>query len=190
MIYLKSVEDLDISLISDILEIDSAVYPEHLQGTFDELYDRFKANRDMFILLYDDTRLVGYFCLFPIRNELYEEISNSDRLYDSDISGDQLEQYKPGNTYKLYAISTAIHPDYQGKGLSKHLINGFYKYLLDKKKRSIHISSVLATAVTNGGDSILRKLGFTHKKALSSGYSLYELSVDNAYCALIESLLK
>ena len=84
MITVKYSGDLDISFINDVVEIDSMVYPAHLQGTFDELCDRFNANRDSYVLLYDDTDLVGYLCLFPIKEELYEEIISNDRVYDSD----------------------------------------------------------------------------------------------------------
>jgi len=189
MISLKTVDELDISLIVDVLNIDSAVYPVHLRGTFDELYGRFTANRDTYVLLYDNNDLIGYLCLLPVKDELYEKISNDDRLYDSDIPYEQIEQYQPHNTYKLYAISTAIRPDYQGKGLSGLLIRGFYKYLLEKRKSNIRISSVLSSAVTSGGDLLLKKMGFTRIKELSGGYMLYELQVDDAYYALIEERL-
>jgi GNAT superfamily N-acetyltransferase len=189
MIKTMYVNDLDAKLINDVLEIDKAVYPDHLQGTFDEISGRFKANRDMFILLYDENRLVGYLCLFPIKDELYDDIISNDRLFDSDISGKSMERYEPNNTYRLYVISIAIHPCYQGKGLSSQLIDGFYQYLADKKKSSIFFSAALSAAVTDGGDSLLNKIGFKKRNVLSGGYTLYELSIDDAYYASIERKL-
>jgi len=189
MIEIKNTGDLDISLISDILRIDSLVFPKHLQGTFDEVYGRFKANRDSLVLLYDKTVLAGYVCLFPIDDELYEEILKRKKLFDSDIPCKHIKQYQPNCTYRLYAISTAICPEYQGKGLSKLLIKGFYKYLLDKKKNNILFSSVLSTAVTGGGDYLLKELGFSRKNELPGGYKLYELQIDDNYYDTIEKLL-
>ena len=190
MISTKHAEDIDIDIIKAILEIDSIVYPEHLQGTFDEVYGRFKANRDTIILLFDEHKVIGYFCMFPVKNELYNEILNSDRFYDSDIPSESIVQYQPHNTYKLYAISTAIHPDYQGKGLSKLLINGFYKYLINKKNNNIFFSSILTTAVTDGGDYLSRKLGFEKKKTLNDGYVLYELLIDDTYYTMVEKVVQ
>jgi len=190
MISTKYIEDIDIDIIKAILEIDSIVYPEHLQGTFDEVYGRFKANRDTLILLFDEYRVIGYFCMFPIKDKLYNEILNSDRFYDSDIPSESIVRYEPHNTYKLYAISTVIHPDYQGKGLSKLLVNGFYAYMMNKKKNNIFFSSILTTAVTNGGDYLSRKLGFEKKKTLNDGYVLYELLIDDTYYTMVEKVVQ
>ena len=55
MISVCYVDDLDVKLINEVLEIDSAVYPQNMQGTFDEVYQRFRVNRDMFILMYLST---------------------------------------------------------------------------------------------------------------------------------------
>ena len=108
---IRNVDDkLDRDFINAILEIDASVYPLNLQGTFDEVYGRFKANRDSYVLLYCDDKLTGYFCFFPIKKILYDEIVNHDKLYDSDIPGEMLEQYEAFKTYKLFVISTAILP--------------------------------------------------------------------------------
>jgi GNAT superfamily N-acetyltransferase len=188
-IVVKFTEDYDIKLINDILKIDSIVYPNQLQGTFDEVASRFRANQDMFILLYDDDKLIGYLCLFPIKEKLYEEIINNDKLFDSNISCELLEQYMPLNTYRLYLISAVIVPEYQGQGLSKYLINGFYKYLLDKKKQKILFSAALSTAVTDGGEVMLKKMSFNKRKTVSKGYALYELRIDDIYYEFIEGII-
>lgn len=172
-------DDLDKKFIDEILEIDASVYPEHLQGTFEEVYGRFCANRDMFVLLYDDKRLIGYLCLFPIKNSLYEEISNGDKLFDSDIPGEMLEQYKPHNAYKLYLISMVIIPEYQKKGLSKYLEKGFFNFIHEKKKEDVIFSSILSSAVTDDGKQMLERMGFKEKKKLPGGYSLCELVIND-----------
>ena len=187
-IVVKYTEKFDIKLIDDILEIDSKVYPKQLQGTFEEIYDRFKVNLNMFILLYDGIKLIGYLCLFPIKYELYENIINDDKLFDSNISGELLEEYKPFNTYKTYLISAVIVPEYQGKGLSKYLINGFYQFLLNKKKKNILFSSALSTAVTTDGEKMLKKMNFVRKKTISNDYILYELLINEAYYRQIEEI--
>jgi hypothetical protein len=125
MIYTQCINDLDIRLINEILEIDALVYPKHLQGTFEEVYGRFCANRDIFILLYDDKKLIGYLCLFTIKDSLYEQILSGNKLFDSDIPGEMLEQYKPHNVYKLYLISAAIHPEYPKEWIIKSIDKRF-----------------------------------------------------------------
>ena len=179
-------DELDKEFINEILEIDASVYPEHLQGTFEEVYGRFCANRDMFIMLYDDKKLIGYLCLFPIKDSLFEKISSENKLFDSDISGEMLEQYKPHNVYKLYLISMVIISEYQKKGLSNYLIKGFYRFILEKKKNNILFSVILSSAVTNDGKLMLERMGFKEKKKLPGGYSLNELLINDAFYEIAE----
>jgi GNAT superfamily N-acetyltransferase len=186
MISVQYSNELDKKFINEILEIDASVYPEHLQGTFEEVYGRFCANREMFVLLYDDKRLIGYLCMFPIIDSLFQEISNGDKLFDSDIPGEMLEQYKPNNVYKLYLISMVIIPEYQNKGLSKYLIKGFYHFLHEKKKENILFSVILSSAVTNDGKQMLERMGFKEKKKLPGGYSLNEFLINDSVYEIAE----
>jgi len=191
MIDVRYVDDeLDKDFINAILKIDASVYPLNLQGTFDEVYGRFRANRDTYVLLYDNNTLIGYFCFFPIKAILYDEIVNKDKLYDSDIPGEMLEQYKAFNTYKLFVISTAILPEYQKKGLSKNLINGFYQFILDKKKHNIMFTSALSSSVTPEGKIMLDKIGFKKIKTISDEYSLNEMIMDDDFYRSIEERQK
>jgi len=109
------VDDLDKGFINEILEIDASVYPEHLQGTFEEVYGRYCANKDMFVLLYDDKKLIGYLCLFPIKDSLYERILNENILFDSNIQGEMLEWMGFNEKKKLkngYSLNELIINDY------------------------------------------------------------------------------
>jgi GNAT superfamily N-acetyltransferase len=166
------------------------VYPLNLQGTFEEVYGRFKANRDTYVLLYDNDTLIGYFCFFPIKAALYDKIVNDDKLFDSDIPGEMLEQYEAHNAYKLFVISTAILPEYQKKGLSKKLLNGFYQFILDKKKHNIMFTSALSSSVTPEGKIMLDKIGFKKIKTISDEYSLNELIMDDNFYKNIEGARK
>lgn len=193
MINFKYVDDLELNkddhdkkFIKEIIEIDKKVYPDNLQGKFNEVYARFRANRDMFVLLYDDKKLIVYLCLFPINDSLYETISSENKLFDSDISCKMIEQYKSYNVYKLYLISMVIIPEYQKKGLSKFLIKGFYKYILDKKKRNILFSKILSSAVTNDGKLMLKRMGFKKKKDLPGGFTLNELIINDSVYEIAE----
>ncbi|MDR0502423.1 MAG: GNAT family N-acetyltransferase [Treponema sp.] len=190
MLTVKFTDNLDPEFINTILDIDASVYPENYQGTFDEIYDRFKANNDIFVLLYEDDKIIGYLCMFPIKKILYDMIINDNRVFDSDIPGAYLEQYAPFNTYMLYLISTVIRPEYQKQGLSKYLINGFYDYILNKKKENILFSTALSTSVTLSGKRMLEKLGFHIIKPLSESCNLHELIMDNKFYELIDGMSK
>jgi GNAT superfamily N-acetyltransferase len=160
------------------MELDMLVYPPHLRGSFDEIYGRFTANRDIFVLLFDKGKIIGYLCFFPVKDDLYERILAEDKLFDSDISAEMIESYKSGRTYKLFLISAAIHPEYQRKGLSRRLLEGFHEFLQKKNGENIGFSTALAAAVSPAGAHMCQKLGFAEIKRLPGDYILYELSLD------------
>jgi len=115
MINIQNIDDHDKKFINEILEIDSLVYPKHLQGTFEDVYGRFYANRDIYILLYDGKKLIGYLCLFPIKDSLYERILNENILFDSNIQGEMLEWMGFNEKKKLkngYSLNELIINDY------------------------------------------------------------------------------
>ena len=188
MFYTRDLNEMDTKLINDILHIDSLVYPAHYQGTFSEIHDRYKTNRDMFVLLYADEMLIGYLCMFPIKTVLYEQILQEDRFFDSDIPGNMLETFCPNNSYKLYLISAAIHPKYQKQGLSNLLITGFHKYVNDKKKNSITFSSALSTSITMEGRQMLRKMGFSEIANRGENFKLHELVFDEVFYSNTEEV--
>ena len=189
MIQQFSMIDLEKRLIRSIIEIDSLAFAESLQGSFEEEYDRFTANRDAYVFLYDDDRMAGYLTLFPIKPELHKRIISEDRVFDSDIPGSMIEQYQPSQIYDLYLLSVAVRPEYQGRGLSRHLIKGFYEYLLNKRSENIHFSSILSTAMTDEGRRFLEKIGLRKKRDLPGGHDLYELIVDESTYSTAEAYL-
>jgi GNAT superfamily N-acetyltransferase len=178
---LRDIHDVDKKLIQDIMAIDALVYTPDYQGTYEEVSARFFANRDMFILLYENEKIIGYLCMFPIKNDLYQNIIQSNAMHDSDIPGSMIESYSSGNHYKLFMISVAIHPDFQKRGLSKLIIRGFYRYMLNKQKNNIHIDSILAISVSKTGERFLENLRFTKLSEIKIGVSMHELIIDENF---------
>ncbi|MDR1553584.1 MAG: GNAT family N-acetyltransferase [Prevotellaceae bacterium] len=163
--------------ICEILEVDKAVYSHELQGQFDAVYARFMFNKEMFILLYDGEKIIGYFAFLPVKEALYNKILTEERLFDNDISLSMFEQYEVGKPCNLYAISVAILPKYQGIGLTKKLTDAFFDFVLEKKRQGIEIKNVLATTVSPAGEKFANKLGFVTVKKHKSGYVVKKMII-------------
>lgn len=176
----------EINTLSELLRLDAMVYPKDQRATFDEVLDRYKINKNLYVVLCLDTEIIGYLCVLPIRCDLYTNIMNGEDLIDSEISGQHIVPYSSGNSHRLYLTSAVIHPSHQGKGLSKFLIKGLYGYLLEKKNANILIASMLATAVSPGGKKLIEKMKFNEVKRIYHGYAMYELLIDDAVYKLIE----
>ena len=102
---IKRSKNIKTDFIKDIMCLDSLAYNEDMQGTYDSINNRFKKNKDSYILAYDNKKLVGYICFFPISDELYSEMLISDTMKDDDISPDDIVSYKEGKKHNKLQIN-------------------------------------------------------------------------------------
>ncbi len=161
------------NFIEDILYIDSEVYPKEMCGNFDSVNARFEKNKDSYILLYDEKKLVGYMCFFPVVEKLGDEILDSDMVFDDNITPDEICEYKDGVT--LFLISIAILPKYQnGNGIIL-LTNAFYEFIKEKNSNNAFIKRIIALAVSEGGSKLLKRMNFKKYKQIKDEYELFLL---------------
>jgi GNAT superfamily N-acetyltransferase len=163
-------------LVSELIEIDALAFPEHIGGTCTKIYEKYAGNDDMFVLMYDDSKLIGYICFFPISETLCDKMLRGKELSDSDMSSGMIDEYNPHSTYCIYASTVAIIPEYQGRGLAKRLVKELYRKLLDKRNDGMRFASVVVAAATNGGVKIAEKMGLKKTRSLPDGYELYVIS--------------
>jgi GNAT superfamily N-acetyltransferase len=143
-------------LINRIIAIDSIIYPKEMQGTFDSVMDRFCANTDSFLLLLKYDIIIGYLCLFPIKDDEYFIINNSNKIFDdAELTGKHIIKYCPGKKHHLLLISMGIIPKYQRKGCSHLLSNAFREFIKRKEREKIIIDTIDSYAVTVQGEHFL-----------------------------------
>ncbi|WMJ22896.1 hypothetical protein RBG61_13025 [Paludicola sp. MB14-C6] len=159
------------NFIEQILEIDNTIYPDYMCGSYESINQRFKKNQDSYILVYDDKKVIGYFCFFPIVNNLYELILKSNKMFDDNILPKDICEYSSFNN--LFLISVAILPEYQDKKSIILLTNGFKQFLKEKLEEGCVINSITATAVSEDGKKLLRYLCFDSIRTIENSYELF-----------------
>lgn len=174
MIKVRNAIDLAEKLLEGLKEVDSAAFPEHLR-TCNSIYEKYAGNPDMFVLLYDDAKLIGYMCNFPISKTLGDKMISGEDLSDTDMVDGKIDEYLPNNTYSLYLSTAAILPQYQGQGLANLLMGGFYEKILDLQTRNVFFDRIIAAAATDGGKKICAKMGMQKTRELPGGYDLYTI---------------
>jgi len=151
--------------IADILRIDASVYQPAVQGTENSVLARYNANRESFILAYDNSQIIGYAAFFPITNELSERMKNEDKAFDDNIQAkDILPSYTGNNDFDLFLISIAILPEYIGRGIGTELMKKYFAVVSDKIQDGCRIKNTYSYAVTDAGARILSRNGFTEVK--------------------------
>lgn len=167
--------DVNYDFIPEIMKIDSLVYSKELQGTYETISDRFKANNESYILMVDkkDNSIIGYICFFPITFALYEKIISTSDIVDNDISANDIVKYSLDQPNYLYIISVAILSKYRDSGVIEKLINAYNKFLKQKVQIGYAIECILGTAISNDGIKFLKKLNFSFYKDLQFEYKLF-----------------
>ena len=131
---IKRSKNIKTDFIKDVMCLDSLAYNEDMQGTYDSISNRFKKNKESYILAYDNKKLIGYICFFPISDELYSEMLISDTMKDDDISPDDIVSYKEGKKHNIFIISIVIDPSYRDKEAIKLITNEFIKFIKEKNE--------------------------------------------------------
>jgi len=174
MIYKHSYEVSD-DFISDILRIDEAVFEPSARGTKASLLARYNANRESYILVYDDSQIIGYVAFFPINSALGERIICEDTAFDDNIQAqDILPSYAPGTDFDMFLISVAVLPEYGGRGIGKELMQKYFDFVSGKTKQGCLIKNTYSYAFTEAGAGILKKSGFNEVKSVQDSIKLMQ----------------
>lgn len=165
-------------IIYDLMDIEKDVYKENERGHFDSIEKRFNKNKEMFVLLYDSNRIIGYLCFFPITKSLHDRILHKDNFYDDNIEAEDVVPYERQNY--IYFISIALYKKYHGLGLGTKMMDAFMKKLREKEQSGYKIKDILASVVSEQGEAITKKYGFTLLSDMSEyfGYKLMYLEGD------------
>ena len=121
----KEVKGTDEGFLKDILNVDKRVYPREIQGTLEELKERYKSKNQHFLLVYKEEKVVGYICFFPITDDLSTKINDSDVIYDNYIRAKDISDFKKDKLTDIYVISVAIVPEEQDTDAIRVLTNNF-----------------------------------------------------------------
>ena len=183
---IKRSKNIKTDFIYDVMYLDSIAYSEDMQGTYKSINNRFKKNKDSYILAYDNKKLIGYICFFPISNDLYDEMLVSNTIKDDDILPDDIVPYKKGEKHNVFIISTVIEPKYRDKEAVKLITDEFIKFIKEKNDNDYIIDKVLGTTVSEDGFKFATRLNFKVYKTYEKNYKLVmtdnvKLIINNTY---------
>lgn len=161
----------------DMFEIDKKVMREDLIADVATTYGWFKYNKytHIGVRAVSSNRLVGYFSVLPVTDEVYNKILHGD-FQDKDFTEDSIEQYIFPNFYKIYVAGVGIDPEYQNTGAFIKLYNSLIDLFISlAKDREIYISEVLAEASTKQGEKFCKMVGMKKIASTNNGTDVYTL---------------
>lgn len=174
----KKVEGTDEKFLEDILNVDKQVYPQEIQGSLEELKERYQSKNQHFLLVYKEEKIVGYICFFSITEEATIKIKNSNVIYDNYIKAKDITEFKKDKLTDIYVISVAIIPEEQDTDAIRVLTNNFMGILKNKLKEGYKLNNIMATASSADGIKFFSNLNFKEIKTLKNDYKLMSCNIN------------
>ncbi len=158
----------------DALKLDQMVYKDIYQIDFERCKAFIKRNPEIYIMAVNENdEVVGYINYSPISSEMYDKMLGGEEI-DSNITPEDIKAYKPGSDHQIYFSSICVHPDFRKQGVAKTLLTFLKEYEENLEKKGIHISKVVADAVSDSGRNILISNGFKFIKESSHDSTIME----------------
>ena len=146
----------------DMHEIDKLVLRADLIASPEVAYSWYKYNNLSHIAVRSSRtqKIVGYFVLFPITDELYEEIK-SGNFKDNDLDTKNVRCYDFPDFYKLYVACVCVHPDYRNTTAFHKLYNSVIEMMYDlASEKEIYFTDIITEASTPQGLRLCKIVGF------------------------------
>ena len=142
------VNQVNETLIKEMIELDKLVFKGDDIGAFDKCKEWVKRNPDIYTVLMADNKVIGYINFMPITDTAYNKVKQGKRK-DYELGKDDIIAYSSNKPLKCLFTSIVVHPDYQ-KGLElARLWKGFINKL---KSLNLTIVSVIMDCVTEMGE--------------------------------------
>jgi GNAT superfamily N-acetyltransferase len=154
------------NIFDSIQAIDMSVFHENGLATRQSDIERYEAYKDSYIFALYKGNIIGYLCYFPITEKFYKSVIDGIKVYDGDISSNDICNLKDNFNY-IFLLSVAISPEFQKKGISKL----FYEILI-KEFSKIKIRDMVSYAFTTGGEHFLNHIGLKSHKEMEDGIKL------------------
>ena len=161
----KIVENIE-DYIDEIIELDHSFYEDKYLWTKEYQLEIYKRNKNSFIAVELDKKLVGYLNFLSITKEKYNEMINSNIIVD-DFDLNDIIPFS-NNTY-LTINSIVIMREHQNSQVIKLINNEFINKIL----KNPQINGINGFAVSPDGNKWFSYLNFRHLKKLNDGTDLY-----------------
>lgn len=147
------VNQVNETLIKEMIELDKLVFKGDDIGAFDKCKEWVKRNPDIYTVLMQDDKVIGYINFMPITDESYNKIKEG-KLKDYELNNDDIISFSNCKPLKCLFTSIVIKPEHQDTQAIIELWNGFINKL---KTMKINISSIVIDCVSEMGEKFIKQ---------------------------------
>jgi len=148
--------DTLINDLEDMVELDKLTYLPEDSANIEELITWYNQNKDIFVLLKDDKKLIGYSIFFPITKECYNKYKNGEIL-EGEIEGKDILNWQENCSHYVLFNNISINPKYQNGEAIKILTQGIKIKIDELKNKNIKLNNVVAECDSPDGIKYLTR---------------------------------
>ena len=164
------VNQVNETLIKEMIELDKLVFKGDDIGAFDKCKEWVKCNPDIYTMLMQDDKVIGYINFMPLTENAHQMVLQG-KLKDYQLSSEHIVQFQSQKPLKCFLTAIAIREEYQDTEAIIELWNG----LLNKLKLlNLTISSVVADCVSKHGEKLVKQRLNAKFITNSNGGKVYE----------------
>lgn len=156
-------EDVTNEQIVQALALDRISYDEEYFLDAETCFAYYEKNPNIYIMAVDDSTrsVVGYINFSPVNKEMYDALI-SGQVIDTAIRPDDISTYRDHNEYYGYMSSIVVRPDKRKHGIATEMLEILRTFICKLAiERDIYFLEIVADAVSDVGNYILSKMGFS-----------------------------
>lgn len=159
--------------ISNLYKLDKQVYDNQFLWTKDKMFQLYKAEKNSYILIKENSNIIGYINILSVKKEIFKNILDFNKIYDEYEITDIVPFNKKGNYY-ININSIVLRSEYQNKDSIEKIIREVNKFINIRKKKGYNIIAGYSYAVNAFEKDVLEKMNFTKVKNITNECLLYE----------------
>ena len=179
------IKDID-KYIDEIITLDDKFYDQEYLWSNDYQRKVYERNKESFIAVIDNDKLIGYLNYLNIREDKYNEIKSSNIIID-EFALDDIIPFTNNNNIVINSV--VIDRNYQNTDVIKYITDGLLDKLKELENNGYRIKSLDLTAISEDGAKFAKNLGLDLYKELEDGNKLF-IKEDNIISSIEESLNK
>ena len=162
--------------IHTISKLDNKLLDKEYRWSEEKIKGLTKDYKYSYILVKDENKIIGYINILNIKENIYQQMIQSDTLYDNFNKEDILDYIKNRKLY-LNLNAIVLSDEYHNSITIKKIENAITRMIKKMKKDRYYIQEICCFAVNYLEEQVLEDLGFEKIKDITNECFLYTMKV-------------
>lgn len=158
--------------IHTIYKLDNQLLDKEYRWNEEKIKELTKDNKYSYILVKDENKIIGYINFLNLKEEIYNQMIESNTIYDNFNKEDILNYTKNRKIY-LNLNAIVLNNEYNNSITIKKIENSINRMIKKMKKDRYYIQEICCFAVNYLETQILEDLGFKKIKDITNECYLY-----------------